>query len=91
MRDRSDRQDGRSGRPWDPAGRQSKARMRVGKKGGAPSYGHCPGAFPAVSASLPPDSEPGAAIPSRVRRAMLETFSFSGNLRRFMLTCDEPN
>ena len=42
------------------------------KKGGAPSYVHGPGAFPAVSASLPPDSEPGAAIPSRVRRAMHE-------------------
>ena len=33
MWDHSDRQDERSGWFWDPAGRQSKARMRVGKKG----------------------------------------------------------
>ena len=73
---RPQRQAGREERPalgsrW--AAKQNADARR--KKGGAPSYGHCPGAFPAVSASLPPDSEPGAAIPSRVRRAMHERHS----------------
>ena len=52
-----------------PLGSRAK-RGCASEKRGAPSYVHGPGAFPAVSASLPPDSEPGAAIPSRVRRAM---------------------
>ena len=67
MRDRSDRQDGRSGRPWDPAGRQSKTRMRVGKRGVHLLMGTVRGRFPQYqrpcrpTASLAPRSPPVCA------------------------------
>ena len=65
-----------------PLGSRAK-RGCASEKRGAPSYVHGPGAFPAVSASLPPDSEPGAAIPSRVRRAMHERLPEYGFCQRF--------
>ena len=69
-----------------PLGSRAKRGCASGKRG-APSYVHGPGAFPAVSASLPPDSEPGAAIPSRVRRAMHERFSAYYSIQHGQILC----